>query len=168
VAWLIDAKLAAPRKRDVRKQPPTPIVNGTARNVSRPQLRDERLEIVDHEVELVHVVRRGRVDGKLGRRQSKYQPAVPDVDVPQFEHVAKEGPIQLGIRTVDDRVATNYHNRQPPNALRISCGQFPGGRKDAVVEAPSDNRGETNATVPYLLPPGSFMRGLGRNGIQRR
>jgi hypothetical protein len=48
-----------------------------------------------------------------------------------------------------------------PNALRISCGRPSGRRKDALIEAPYDNRGRANAMVPYLTPPGSFMRGLG-------
>ena len=54
-----------------------------------------------------------------------------------------------------------------PNALRISCGRPRGGRKDADDEAPCDNRRRANAMVPYLVPPGSFMRGLDGTLVRR-
>jgi hypothetical protein len=52
-----------------------------------------------------------------------------------------------------------------PNARRTSCGRPRGGRKDALIEAPYDNRRGAKAILPYLVPPGSFMRGLGANAL---
>ena len=40
----------------------------------------------------------------------------------------------------------------PRNALRISCGRLAGGREDALIEPPSDDRWRANATNSLLAP----------------
>ena len=35
----------------------------------------------------------------------------------------------------------------------------------SLIEAPYDNRRGAKAILPYLVPPGSLMRGLGANAL---
>ena len=68
---LIDPKLPAAWERELRQYPPPLVVHGPALDTMLPHRRYEGLDVISHQIELVHVVLLGRMHGNLGRRQSK-------------------------------------------------------------------------------------------------
>lgn len=107
--WRVDAQFSAARQCQVREQAPRQALNRLALEASVPELRDERFDVIAHEVELVHAVRTRRMNGDLGGRQAEDQPAVADVHVRELQHVAQEGAIGLRLSAVDDRVGADDH-----------------------------------------------------------
>ena len=56
-------------------------------------LRDERVDIVADQIELVEVVALVAVDAELGRRQLEDQPAAAPIDAGDLQHVAQESAV---------------------------------------------------------------------------
>src|SRR2546426_1123286 len=81
------------------------------------------VDIVGHQVELMHVVRLRWMDGQFGRRQTEDQPAIAHIDVWELEHLAQQGAVGRGVLTVEDRMRADNHDGQPPNGSRVSCGR---------------------------------------------
>jgi hypothetical protein len=102
VPRLIDAELSAARKRHLREQTPALVLDWAASDVLRLHILDECLDVVAHQIELVHVVLVGRMHGHFRWRQSENQPSLAHVDVRECEHVAQERAVGTGIRAVDD------------------------------------------------------------------
>src|SRR5207247_6504549 len=67
------------------------------------------LDVVAHQIELVHAVLAGRMHGDFGRRQPEDQPSAAHIDVREREHVAQERAIGIGTRAVDDRMRADEH-----------------------------------------------------------
>ena len=106
---LIDAELAATGQGDLRKPTPALILHGRAGDVVRLHLLDERVDVVAHQIELVHIVLLRWMHGHFGRGQSEDQPAVADIDVRQPEHVGEECAVCLGSVAVDDEMRADEH-----------------------------------------------------------
>src|SRR5262245_38639271 len=87
VSWLIHAKLSTARKRQLSEQTPTLVLYRFASDIVRCHRRDKQLDVVAHQVKLMHIVRIGRMHGDLGRWEAEDQPAAADIDARQFEHV---------------------------------------------------------------------------------
>ena len=51
------------------------------------------------------------MDGQLGRRQTEDQPAMPDVDSGEVEHVAKECAVLVRLLAVEQKVGAGDHQR---------------------------------------------------------
>src|SRR5262245_11304208 len=81
VPWLVDAELAAAGQPQLRQHAPALILGRLADHTVRTHPPDEGLDVVAHEVELVHVVLVGRVHGDLRRRQPEDEPALTHVHV---------------------------------------------------------------------------------------
>jgi len=75
------------------------------------------VNVVAHEVELVHVVRGGGVHSDLGGRQREDEPAVPGVCERVPENIAEERAVCLRVLAVDDDVRAVDH---APEANRLS------------------------------------------------
>jgi hypothetical protein len=71
MAWLIDAELSAARERELGEQPPAKILHGPAGDAALLHLRDERFDVVRHQIKLMQIVLAGWVDGDFRGRQSE-------------------------------------------------------------------------------------------------
>src|SRR5262245_41915585 len=71
VARLVDTDFAAAGQRDVREEAPPLVLHRIALDGMGLHARDERRDVVAHQVELVDVVLLGWMDGDLRRRQSE-------------------------------------------------------------------------------------------------
>src|SRR3954462_7502783 len=109
MARLVEAEVPAARQPD-RGQPAPALLDYVAEHVraAAAQLRDRRVELVAHEVELVAVLV-GRMARDFARREREDQPATARVDVLESEHFAKERAVGLGVARVDDRVGAGDH-----------------------------------------------------------
>ena len=70
---------------------------------------DERVDVSAHQVQLMVLILLGRMDGKLRGRKSENQPAAANVDMRQFQNVAKERAVCVRILAVDNRVSAVDH-----------------------------------------------------------
>src|SRR5262249_26888553 len=73
---LINTEFTSARKRQLSQESPALILHHAARNVRRFHARDECIDVVAHQIQLVTMVGVRRMDSDLRRRQSKDQPAV--------------------------------------------------------------------------------------------
>ena len=110
---LIDAERPTARQRKLREQTPALVLHRATGDLALLHLRNERLDIVAHEIELVHVVLVGRMHRNLRRRQSEDEPSVAHIDVRQLEHVAQESAVGIRVRAVDNRMRSDDHGRPP-------------------------------------------------------
>jgi hypothetical protein len=108
---LIDAELAATGQRDLRKPTPALILHWRAGDVVRFHLLDERVDVIAHQIELVHIVLVRMVDGDLGRRHAKDQPSIANIDMREPEDVAEKRAIGLSVRAVDNRMRPCEHGQ---------------------------------------------------------
>lgn len=109
VARLVHPELPAAGKRQTRQESPALVRDRLALDAPSPQLGDERIDVVGHEVELVPVVRVRGMDRELRGGQAEDKPAVADIDAWEPQHVAQEGAIRFGIGAVDDGVGAADH-----------------------------------------------------------
>ena len=65
-----------------------------------------------HQVERLRTVLLGGMHRHFRRRQREDQPAVAGIDVREFENVAQEGAIGIGILAVNDDVCTVDHDHR--------------------------------------------------------
>jgi hypothetical protein len=79
-----------------------------AKNAAVVHPRDERRNIVDHQIDFVLPARLRRMDGDLRRGQREDQPALPDVDMREAEHIAKKRAIGIAVRAVEDHVGAAH------------------------------------------------------------
>jgi hypothetical protein len=108
VAGLVTPSLPPPGSETCVRLP-TGGLDRRARHALRRHLRDEGLDVVAHQKELVLVVLLRRVHRHLARRQAEDEPAAAGVDSGEAEHVAKECAIRVRIPAVDDRVGSRQH-----------------------------------------------------------
>ena len=109
MARLVHPELPAAGKRQTRQESPALVRDRLALDAPSPQLGDERIDVVGHEVELVPVVRVCGMDRELRGGQAEDKPAVADIDAWEPQHVAQEGAIRFGIGAVDDGVGAADH-----------------------------------------------------------
>jgi len=107
VSRLVDAELAAARERDRREQAPSEVSDGRAGDSLFLHRRDERPDVVAHQVELVHVVLLARVHGDLRRGQPEDQPSAADVEVREADHVAQKRAVGLRVGAVENRMGAD-------------------------------------------------------------
>jgi hypothetical protein len=96
--------------RDLREGAPADLADGRALHALLLELRDGRLHVVAHEVELVVLgtaVR--RMDAELGRREGEDEPPLPRVDRAEAEDVLEEGADLVRVLRVDECVDSVDH-----------------------------------------------------------
>ena len=109
VTRLIDTQLAAAGQRNLRQHAPALILRLTAGDAAIHHIGDERLDVVAHEVDLMHVVLSGRVYSHLGWRQPEDEPSVTDIDAGKLEDVTQESAVRFRVGTINDRVRADNH-----------------------------------------------------------
>src|SRR5262249_34948943 len=109
VTRLIDTEFSASWECDLCEQSPTEILHGSARNVVVRHFRNERFDVIAHEIELVNIVLLRRMDGKFSRRQAENEPPMPDIHAGKFQNVSQESTIGFGIGAVDNRMRAVDH-----------------------------------------------------------
>lgn len=110
-------ELAAPRQGDVRQDPPALIIRRGAGDLTLFHLRNELLDVIRHQIQLVQIVLLRRVHRHLGGRQPEDQPAAAHVHVLELEHVAQQRAIGLGILAIDDCVSAGDLHAVPPKSV---------------------------------------------------
>ena len=115
---LVDAEPSTSWQGDLSHQAVSLVLHRIARNTHISHLGDKSLDVVAHEVELVHVVLLGRVNGEFGRRQSEDEPASAHIDVAEPQDVAQKGAVCIRLGAVDDGVSTDDHD----DFSRSGCG----------------------------------------------
>ena len=109
MARLIETQLAASWKPDVRQAPPGLLSDVLAGDTCLAQRGDFRIQVVGHQIELVHIIFVRWVDGHLRRRQFEDQPAIMCVNIAELEHVLEQGTVCFRIPGVNDDVSTIDH-----------------------------------------------------------
>jgi hypothetical protein len=107
--WLIKADLASTRKPNPRHGAPSLLFNCGTLNAFRREASHFGLQIVAHEIKFVNTVLIGRMERRLCTGQGEEQPAMTRVHGFEREHIAKEGPIRLGIFAIDNDVSSKNH-----------------------------------------------------------
>ncbi len=74
------------------------------------QLRDQRGQVIAHEVKLLHVVLLRRMNRDLGRRKAEDEPAFAGIDVRKPKHIAEEGAVGRDVGAVDDGMGAGDHH----------------------------------------------------------
>ena len=110
VPRLVDRELAAIRQPNRGQQAPALVGDVPGHlDALRAQLGQGGVDVVAHQVQLMTGGSLGRVDGQLGGRQGKDEPAAARVHRGQVQHVGEERPRPPGVRGEDDRVHTGDH-----------------------------------------------------------
>ncbi len=81
MSWLINSNFAPARQCKMRQHAPTLILDFVAGNIVIFHRRDELFDIVGHEIQFVNIVFFGRMNSDFRWRQTKDEPAMPDIDV---------------------------------------------------------------------------------------
>jgi len=101
---LVNTHVAAPRKRQFSKPPPSLFAHLRDSYLLRLEVGQSRGKVVAHEEKLVLVVLLGIVKCCLNWRHGKNQPAVASINARKLEHIPKKGPIGFGILGIDNDV----------------------------------------------------------------
>jgi hypothetical protein len=129
VAWLVDPDLPPAGERYLRQDTPTEVARLGARNAPSLHQVHESAEVLDHQVELVDVVRVSGMHGHFGRRKGEDQPPVSDVDMGQSEHIPQERPVRVRVLAVEDRMGTHDHRH-----VRLLYDYRAGARRSATFK----------------------------------
>src|SRR5439155_26766090 len=105
------------------EQPPTLVVHRAALDTALLHLRHERLDVIAHQIELVHIILFPRMHRDLGRRKAEDQPSSPHVDARQLQDIEQKLAVGIGILAVDDRVSADDHDLTS-QATRSSLPEF--------------------------------------------
>ena len=124
-------------------KPQPRFCTGTAGDIVLAHRSDERLDVIAHEIELVHVVLAGWMDSYFRRRQTKDEPSVPDVDIRQLENVAQKGTVCIRTLAVDVECAPLIMAGSPLSAARYStttARERFGSKQSQPAKAPEECR----------------------------
>lgn len=135
MGWLVEADLASAGQAKRGLASPIRLFDGRANHLLSPQRLDGCRQVIAHQVEnrpqeippsvcLSAGPVRG-MEGNLGGRQSKNQPALAGIHVTKTENVAKEGPVCPGVRAVKQDVSTKNHGEKSTPLTRTASGQIP-------------------------------------------
>ena len=108
---LVDADFPAARQRQTGDGSPPLFAYGGAYDVLYRHFGDESVDVIAHEIELVHVVLFGRVHRDLGGRKREDEPAVAGVGEGELEDVAEERAVRIGVFAVENDVGGADHGR---------------------------------------------------------
>jgi hypothetical protein len=95
--WLVNADCSTSGKGQACKLPPTLLTHLRDLHVLRCEICQGRRKVVAHEEKLVLVVLLGIMKRGLKRRHGENQPAATSINAGKMEHIAKEGPVSLGV-----------------------------------------------------------------------
>src|SRR5262245_11264053 len=109
MAWLVKAEPAAAGQTDRAEEAPALVADGATADALLAEPCHLRLQVIAHEIELMLLVRVGRMARDLGGWCRENQPAVTGIDRWEGEHIAKEGAVRLGIAGIDDGMHPGDH-----------------------------------------------------------
>ncbi len=111
---------------------PRLVVDRAADDVPRIHVGEECIEVVAHQIELVHVVFLRWMHGHLGGRQPEDEPSLANVDGGESQDIAEKRAIAFGVLAIENRVRTDDHEWPLPGLQSYSvswqCSTNPSSR----------------------------------------
>jgi hypothetical protein len=99
---LINAYAPSSRQSQLHQQTPGLPLNAAAPDLQRLHPAHELIDIITHQVKLVHVVSFRGMNGNFGGRQPEYEPSTARIDTWEPQHIADEVTVFFRLRTIDD------------------------------------------------------------------